>query len=172
MPTKTRGTSTSYQKQLQAIARRYREAAGVEEMNLDAMFKWADSNHLYDPPRVSRKKQFKREMSRALGREFKSDLQGRTVKANHAYKMRNEDGQWEWDWAPIDTIRPNHFRVSLTLRRDSMVATAVQDHTDWASFNDNNVHGAQLSEPDYNFNLDIQESMEPDEYPETPPDRD
>jgi len=165
MPTKTSG----YNKQMQAIARLYREETGIDEMNLDVMFEWAIQHKLYRPREITLRRRFKREMSRALGRETKEDPQGRTVKANHAYRVPVSGGQWEWDWAPIETIKPQHMSTSLTLRRDAMVATAVQHHIDWASYNDNNVHGAQLPEQDYNFNLDIEESLLPDEYPESAP---
>lgn len=169
MNTRSKRT-TSYDKQMQEIARRYREHIGSDEMNIDKMFNWAKKNNLYSPPPLSVRKQFRKEMSRALGRETKTDPQGRIVKANHAYRVRNSDGQWEWDWAPIETIKPNHFRVSLTLRRNAMVATAIQHHTDWSSYNDNNVHGAQLPEPDYNFDRDVLENLQSEEYPEDAPD--
>lgn len=168
---KHRRHTTSYNKQMQEIARKYREEFG-DEMNLDAMFDWATSsqNRLYTQKPTSLRKQFKVEMSRALGREMKLDPQGREVKANHAFRKRLDDGQLEWDWAPIETIEPKHMKVSLTLRRDTIASTVIQHSIDMKSYNDNNVHGAELTLFDYNFNLDIEEDQQPEDWDDNDPD--
>jgi hypothetical protein len=151
---------------MQNIARLYREEHGEEVMNLHPMYDWAVERGLYQHRELDIRKLFRREMGRALGREMTVDPQGRAVKANHAYRVTNQDGQYEWEWAPIETIRPQHMHISLTLRRDSMSSTVIQHHTDWASYNENNVYGAELPLFDYDFNHDIEENQQPEEWPD------
>lgn len=164
-----RRNATTFQKQMQDIARKYREAHG-DVMDLNDMYEWAVANGEYQHRELDIRKQFKREMGNALGREMKRDPQGREVKANHAYREPNDEGQYEWRWASIETIRPDHMRISLTLRRDAMSSTVIQHHTDFSSYNENNIYGAELPLFDYDFNHDIEEDQQPEDWSDEDPD--
>ena len=165
---RARRTVSTFDRMMQDIARQYREAHDGA-MNLNHMYEWANEQGLYIPRSQDISRQFRREMGRALGKEMTVDPQGREVKANHAYRVTDQDGQYQWEWAPIATIRPQHMRMSLTLRRDSMASTVIQHHTDWESYNDNNIYGAELPLFDYDFNHDIDEDQQPEEWSDEDP---
>lgn len=74
-----------------------------------------------------------------------------------------------WEWADIKTAKPDHMRLSLTLRRNGIVADAWHHLLDTRSYNDNNIHGAELPLFDYDINKDLVEKELPEDWPEGNP---
>jgi hypothetical protein len=76
------------------------------------------------------------------------------------------------EWADIIKAKPDHMRLSLTLRRNGIVADAWHHLLDTRSYNDNNMYGAQLPLFDYDINKDIAEKELPENWPEENPEED
>ena len=58
------------------------------------------------------------------------------------------------------------MRVSAQLRRTQALDDVKQLRMDIDSYNDHNIHEAVVDPPDFNFNIDIEESMLPTTYPD------
>lgn len=129
---------------------------------------WVFDHNMYQKPPADPKKVLRREIVRALRGDYISDPQGREVRKYHPVVM--SDGKRRMSlWSDINTATSNHMRISLQQRRNGIRADVRQHKLDFDSYNDNNVHGAQLLPFDYNFNADLQEMNFPTEYPEDKP---
>lgn len=129
---------------------------------------WVFEKGMYRRAPSDPKKLLRREIVRALRAEYITDPQGREVRKNHPVVM--SDGQRRMSlWPAITTATDRHMRVSLQQRRNGILADCRQHKLDFDSYNDNNIHCAQLAPFDYNFNPDLQELGFPTEYPEDKP---
>ncbi len=129
---------------------------------------WVFDRNMYHKAPSDPKKLLRREIVRALRSEYISDPQGRDVRKNHPVVM--SDGKRRMSlWSGITTATAQHMRISLQQRRNGIRADCRQHKLDFDSYNDNNVHQAQLLPFDYNFNADLQEMNFPTEYPDDKP---
>jgi len=155
---------------LQRLFHEYIQEHHVETADATSVYDWAHKTGRWHHTQFDIRKQYIRELSRALRDERYIDPQGREVRRMHAAPRKLPDGQLAWEWADITTAKPEHMRVSLTVRRDGIVADAWQHFLDTKSYNDNNVHGAALPLFDYDMNKDIAEKQQPEEWPDENPD--
>lgn len=161
---------SSKKKSLQRIAHEYMKEYGVDTIDLDDVLDWALETRRWDLPSYDPRRQLKREMARALAVEYYEDPQGREVRRMHAVKIKSPQGLL-WEWADIKTAKPEHMRLSLQQRRSGVVSDCRQLMLDAQSYNDNNVHGAQLELPDFDINKDLAEASMPSEYPDEAPEK-
>lgn len=147
----------------------YMKEFNVETVDPGRVYDWARETGRWEPKQLDIRKQYIRELRRALRDEHYIDPQGREVRRMHAAPKRASNGQLVWEWADIETAPPDHMRVSLTLRRQGIVADAWHHLQDTKSYNDNNVHGAQIPLFDYDINKDIAEKEQPEQWPDVDP---
>lgn len=149
----------------------YAELYGLTEVDPDEVSNWMVETGRYISRPVSDVRRCKQDLVRALKDEKITDAQGREVRANHCIRWREGENLFS-RWVSIYQAKPGRMRISLAQRVRQMEAQVHQHHTDWASYNDNNIHGAQLSLFDYNFNNSIAEKNLPTDYPDEPPSSD
>jgi|SRR5215213_6079177 hypothetical protein len=140
-----------------------------EEVEPHLVAPWAIKKDLWKRPPVAPEEVLRRLISRALRQEYMEDPQGREVRKHHPviYEVVTPDGvKKRSKWFPLFEAPPKHMTASLSLRRRSALADVLQLKLDFDSYNDNNVHGATLPEPDFDFNKDIEEMSLPSTYPE------
>ncbi len=151
---------------LPAIFNEYCSVHGIQTADLYSVFIWALENKKWEASTRSLWSQFRQEMSRALCEDRIVDPQGRSVRRYHAAKT--EDGENSgYLWGAIFEAPPDHMQRSLQQRRHRIAKMTIRHKQDTDSYNDNNVHGAQLSF-EYDFRADIEESEMPTEYDESP----
>jgi len=161
MKVKLKKTQKEY---CQNIINKYLKETGKIEIDMNKVAEWAILQGLWEKPfRDSAKKQCARALSQAARDEYYTDPQGRSVRTKHA--ARYEQG---WLWADIKLAPPDHMRLSLQQRRQSVVGDCKQLKTDLDSYNDNNPHGAQI-QMSFDFREDLHELSMPVEYPERKP---
>ena len=147
------------------LVEQYKKAQGVEEIDLTAVAQWAIEQGRYRREPIDPLKALRRELVRALRSEHLTDAQGREVRKNHPVVM--SDGQHRMSiWAEIFQAKPRHMRLSLSQRRQGILADCRQHKLDFDSYNDNNVYDQRLPAFDYNFNADLEEMDLPTDYPE------
>jgi hypothetical protein len=154
----------TYKEYCQDIINSYLTETKKVEIDMNEVADWAIKEGLWDKPfRNNARKECARSLAQAARDEYYTDPQGRRVRTKHA--ARNEQG---WLWADIKSAPANHMRLSLQQRRQSIVGDCKQLKTDLDSYNDNNIHGAQIL-MDFNINEDLHELSMPTEYPEHKP---
>lgn len=156
---------------LQEIVEKYRASGQPWPTTMAEIAAWAIQNKLWQPERRSLLKQCAKELATALRVEYYTDPQGRRVRKKHAYKetITNDEGEEKQLtlWVDILDADPKQIKVAFAQRRQSIYCDCKQLKTDADSYNDNNVHGAQL-ELDFDFNEDLAEDSLPTEYPSGP----
>jgi hypothetical protein len=154
----------TYKEFCQEIVKAYIKETKKIIFDMNDVADWAIEKGLWDKPfRNNARKECARALAQASRDEYYTDPQGRRVRTKHA--ARHEQG---WLWADIKSAPPAHMRLSLQQRRQSIVGDCKQLKTDLDSYNDNNIHGAQI-QMDFDFNLDLHELSMPIEYPEHKP---
>ena len=147
----------------------YKSANNVDDaIDPSEVVDWVFDRGMYSKPPSDPKKLLRREIVRALRAEYITDPQGREVRKNHPVVI--SDGERRMSiWSAITTASSRHQHISLQQRRNGIRADCRQHKLDFDSYNDNNVHQAQLLPFDYNFNADLQEMNFPTEYPDDKP---
>jgi hypothetical protein len=125
---------------------------------------WAISEGKYRRRPPSMHIMFKRELTRAMRNEYYEDAQGREVRLNHPVP-----GDQGWLWVNLRTARPEQMRVSFAVKRRGILADCLRCSIDFDSYNDNNLYGVKLGQMDFNFTPDVDESRQPDKYPDKRP---
>lgn len=150
---------------LVTIFNEYCAVHGTQTAELRDVFIWALQYDKWEASKKSLWSQFRQEMSRALCEDRIVDPQGRSVRRYHAAKI--EDGESSgYLWGAIFESPPDHMQRSLQQRRQRIAKMTIRHKQDTDSYNDNNVHGAQLYF-EYDFRADIEESEMPTEYSES-----
>lgn len=157
-------------KALQRICHEYMEEFGVDVIDLDEVAAWAIETNRWQEYRTSIHRRCRRELATAMREEKFVDEDGREVRRMHSVRVKKGE-QFTWEWADIYTMKPKKFRASITHRRDKVLASLKQMKTDQDSWNDHNIHGAELPLFDANFNPDLEEMDQPDDHwPDEDPD--
>jgi len=152
----------------QKIINDYREATGVEEIDMRAVALWAQVNGRMPPPKqVDPVKLFAHELSEAAREEYYTDPQGREARKKHCYVVVEPNGQRRWQWVDIEDAKREPMHKSLHARRDQSLGDVKQTDIDRRSWDDNNKHGGFI-EMSFNFDEDLAEAQMPTEYPEGP----
>lgn len=149
---------------LLAIFNEYCIVHGTQTAELRDVFGWALNNNRWEATKKSLWSQFRQEMSRALCEDRIVDPQGRSVRRYHAAKT-DADGNAGYLWGAIFDSPPDHMQSSLQQRRQRIAKMTIRHKQDTDSYNENNIHGAQLYF-EYDFTADIEESEMPTEYDE------
>jgi hypothetical protein len=171
MAARSRGAKPQSKEDLQRIINEYIAETGAEEVDMNDVSRWAISTGRWRPPPYDPQKACARELSRAARDEYCMDPQGREVRKRHCYVIVEDDGQRRWHWVDIVTAKPDPMHKSLQSRRRSALADVSQLACDLASYNDNNLYGAEL-QMSFNFDEDLAEMEQPTEYPEDDPEGD
>lgn len=159
-----------YQRRLQEIVAKYMREKGVDQVDLQEVAQWAYDNHEWIDAPYDPVKRCKRDMARALAVQYEIDPQGREIRSMVAVPIVSADnGQMQWEWAPIFRAQPKHFQLSQQVGRNAILADCRQHQRNHESYNDNNVHGAIVELFSYNFEQDLEEERFPTEYPEEDP---
>lgn len=144
----------SYYEQLRSIANRYFEehdgSATAREIAA-----WATRTGLWSPQPGSVIDQCAEELSRAMREEYITDPQGRSVRAKHAARMR-ENGKQFTLWADIRTASPAHMMRAFQQRRRQILGDCRQLKADVDSHNDNR-HPEEPIQIIFDFTLDLAE---------------
>lgn len=96
------------------------------------------------------------QIGRAMREEYITDPQGRRVRAKHAAKIDNDDGQ-QTVWDDIRTAPHDFMEVAFHQRRRGIVADCRQLKADVDSYNENNNHG-EYFQLILDFTYDVEES--------------
>lgn len=157
----------SYAEQLQDIIEQYRRAhPDVVQLRMREVASWAMANGLMHPSRRDAISLCAHDLARAASQEYYTDAQGRRVRKKHAVRqLIEEEGKPKQLvlWADITNAPPEHMHMSLQQRRTGIVGDCKQLKTDLDSYNDNNVHGAEI-QMSFDFSEDLQELDMPTEY--------
>lgn len=148
---------------LQDILNNYLKETGKIEFDMKEVAAWAVRKRLYEASPKNAISQCAHELARAARDEYYTDPQGRRVRKKHA--VRQDQLVL---WADIKSAPPDHMRLSLQQRRMYIVGDCKQLKTDLNSYNDNNLHGAEI-QMSFNFTEDLQELDMPQEYPARKP---
>jgi hypothetical protein len=142
------------------------------QVSPDLVADWAMTQpELWKPIPISPRDQLRRLISRSLRETYMTDPQGREVRANHPVfeDVNTADGiKRRAKYYPLFEAPAKVARTFFSWRRKAALADVMQLNLDFESWIDNNKLGETLDRPDYNFNLDIQESKEPVIYAEDP----
>ncbi len=131
----------SYNEQMQALAKDYQFATGSVTFSLKDVGAWALREGKWEAGRDALLRQFCEDMGRALREEYRTDPQGRRVRAKHVVRGEGETG---FLWADIDTAAREHMVVAFDQRRDQIVADCSQLNRDIESYNENQNGGAPI----------------------------
>lgn len=149
------------------IVNDYLKETGKIEIDMTEVAEWAFEQKRWDKPfHYDAIKQCARALAQASRDEYYTDPQGRSVRTKHA--ARYEQG---WLWADIKSAPPDHMRLSLQQRRQGVLGDCKHLKTDLDSYNDNNLHGAQI-QMSFDFREDLQELSMPVKYPDRKPNQD
>lgn len=161
---------TKYGWQLLNLYDQYKDATGVEEVNLDDVYEWAASQGLYIEPPTAPSARFKRDLSRALRSQHHTDPQNREVRTNLPI-VKQAGPKAVVLWADQRTAKPAHVHMYLQQSRNGLLAGCRRHKAINESYNDNNLFDTQIPLFDYDFNKDIAELDLPTDYPNEKPKR-
>ena len=159
---------TSKNEYFQRACRHYMQHFGVKEVDPDAVAQWMIDTGQYEERPYSTVKRCKRELVRALRDQKEKDPADREVRSMHPITW-HENGEAHSLWSHLYDMHPAKAHASLRLRVRQVEAQVKQVETDRLSYNDFNIHGAQLPLFDYDLNKTLTESSLPTEYSDEPP---
>ena len=151
------------------IINEFYQEHGSRPTSMREIASWGVGTERWQPQRRDLVRLCAEELATAARHEFYTDPQGRRVRKKHAVRGVDEDGNQTYLWADIEAAESEHMRISLSQRRVNILAKCKQVKADLDSYNDNNKHGARLSQLDFNFSSDLDEKARPTEYPDSPP---
>lgn len=141
----------------------------------ERLAEWIEQRHILRPvvldPVEIRTKQIVRFLSRAT----QVDPQGREVRANAVNFETVSTGKGvrrRSRWLPLFEAPEEFAKAFFAWRRNGAVADIVSSETDRESYNENNVHGANVQQPSLDFTNDVAEKKLPPTYPGEAPDTD
>jgi hypothetical protein len=132
---------SGYNEQMQALAKDYQFATGSLTFTLKDVGAWAIQEGRWEAGRDVLLRQFCEDMGRALREEYRTDPQGRRIRANHVVRGQGETG---FLWADIDTAPREHMVIAFDQRRDQIVADCAQLNQDIDSYNENQNPGIPI----------------------------
>jgi hypothetical protein len=166
---------SSHKYQCQQIIHEYQLEHEGQPYEMEAVAAWAVETGRMGLRKVDLYKILAQDLQKAARDEYFEDPQGRRVRRNHARRVNESSAGGKLVqrvfWDDIATAMPEHMRISMGQRRHGIFFDCKQHKIDTDSYNENNVHGAQLVF-DYNFNIDLQEEAIDPTYPTTRPEGD
>lgn len=117
----------SQAKDIQFLARSYKNETGVSEIDVHEFGRWLIGNGWPLPAPASPEERLAKKIARALREEIRHDgVTGRPYRANHAYPVGGNQQGTLWAWIDIDEAPREPMRKSLQTRREQMVGDALQ----------------------------------------------
>ena len=141
--------------QLQGIVRQYVSDNQPWPATARQIAGWAIGKKMWAPPQAQLIGQCAEQIARAMGHEYITDPQGRTVRAKHAARVQ-QNGEQKVLWNDIRNADRPFMQISFQQRRQQIVGDCSQLKADVESFNENSNPGPpiQLS---LDFTADVQE---------------
>lgn len=164
-----RPTGKSKTEYFQDAARKYMELYNVSEFDPDDVAEWMVNTKQYEERPHSVVRRCKQELTKALRSQRITDPQGRDVRAMLCARRKNQQGELWSIWSPIYQAKPDHARRALQQWRRSIRGEVLLHERTTQSYNENNMHGAQIPLFSYDMDKDIAESKMPQEYPDEKP---
>jgi hypothetical protein len=153
----------TYNGQLLEIVKEWMEAEGADVANLDKASEWACKTGRYQRQPISMQKQCKREMAIAMRHAKHIDPQNRKVRSKHPIEIEYEGEQLTF-WVDLRTAKPEQMELAFKKSWQAIGNDIKRHSIDHASYNDNNLYGAEIPLFDYNFNADAEEARLTGEY--------
>ncbi len=144
-------------KQLQKIVDAYIDDGQSWPASTHQIAAWAILKKLWLPQPSAMIDQCANQLARAMREEHIIDPQGRTVRAKHVVRGKNQNGEQTAFWDDIRTISEQNMQISSQQRRLQIVGDCRQQKIDVDSINEN-----RRPEKDikiiYDFTLDVEET--------------
>ena len=162
----------TYAESLQDLVGKYRQAGQKWPATSREIARWAYRNKLWEPQERNIISQLAHDLARAMREESYTDPQGRRVRTKHAARRVDDEFSDTLDemqptqrvfWHDIRTDEAKHIIKALQQRRMQIVGDCKQLKTDADSFNDNHHSGEKLQLV-FNFEEDLAEMAQPEEY--------
>lgn len=123
--------------QLQGLIQLYKSETGNTIVDMGAVADWAIRKGVSLPTPKSAKDLFIAQLSDAARAEYRRDPKtGLSYRANHALRSMNKSGKLFTTWVDIDDATRPQMHMSLSSRRQQMVADAVHLKIDEMIWND------------------------------------
>ena len=145
----------SYTQQMQRLAEDYIQAGEPWPATARAIAAWAIRNNLWQPQPSAVISQCADHLARALREEYRTDPQGRRVRAKHLAPIYQNGKQMVF-WDDIQTASRDHMRAAFQTRRRQIVGDCHQLKTDLDSYNEN-FNTSQPIQMVFDFTQDLQE---------------
>src|SRR5262249_7325047 len=111
----------------QRIINDYMAETGKDEIDMNDVAHWAQTNGRMPPPRTfDPVKMFAHDLSEAAREEYYFDPQDREVRKKHCYIFVEPDGQRRFHWVDIVTAKPEPMHKSLQARRKQALGDIIQ----------------------------------------------
>lgn len=154
--------------QLWEITEKYRASGERWPATAKDIAGWAIRSKLWQAQPRKLIDQCAAELAAAMREEYFIDPQGRHVRKKHAVREIKEllDGRHEQTmlWVDISDATVEEMTKALQYRRRLVLGDCTQLKTDVDSYNDNNLHGANITMC-FDFEPDLAELAQPTEYP-------
>ena len=145
----------SYAQQMQKLVDEFIVDGGPWPATLRTVAAWAINTNRWQPQQSAIISQCADHLARALREEYRTDPQGRRVRAKHPAPIYQEGKQMLF-WDDIRTASRDHMRAAFQTRRRQIVGDCHQLKIDIDSYNDN-YNGGQPIQMVFDFSLDLQE---------------
>ena len=126
----------SYNQEMQRLVANYRDSGGVWPATMRTVAEWAVSNGRWQPQPSAVISQCADHLARALREEYRTDPQGRRVRAKHPAPIYT-DGKQLIFWDDIETATRSHMQAAFQTRRRQIVGDCHQLKADVDSYNEN-----------------------------------
>jgi hypothetical protein len=141
---------------LQRYAREFLESEKLRSIDLDEFVNWIlEAKHWQPDPKQIRRL-LREDVSHALSEERFTDEDSRRVRKYHLIKRKKDDRQLKF-WSPIENTSPKDMKLSLQVRRNDLVARAVQINNDQNHFNKYHNNGVPI-QTSFNLENDVREA--------------
>lgn len=123
--------------QLQGLIQLYKTETRVKEFDVQKIADWAIARGATLPKPKTARELFAVQLSDAARTEYRVDGKtGLSYRANHALRVKTNDGRQYTLWVDIDDATRSQMLFSLTSRRQQMVGDAVHLKIDEMVWND------------------------------------
>lgn len=131
-----RPSGNTYGDQMRRIADQYVRAGQEWPASARQIAAWAIREGLWQPQPSALIDRCADELARAMREDYITDPQGRRVRAKHAARIEDGEGQLTL-WADIRTASREHMAIAFQQRRQQIVGDCWQLKQDVDSYNEN-----------------------------------
>jgi len=141
---------------MQHLVEQYRDEEMPWPATMRQVAEWAWRNRLYTPHPNAVVGELAERLSEALRVEYVVDPQGRSVRAKHPARVKQDDGTQLVMWDDIRSASREHMEVSFQQRRKGIVSDCFQLKMDVDSYNENRSPGRPI-QLELDFAMDVAE---------------